>query len=87
MWSLLHLSASLYLYQDSYPSNVMALHNVHVLILVKHIRVVWLSCWLGNCDQSAKLLMLSRLEFFKKSCFSMLCSLMYCEFVDVTDDL
>ena len=52
-----------YSYQRDYPSSVVVLHSVHVLILIKLIIVVWLNCWLGNCDRSAKLLMQSRLNF------------------------
>ena len=37
--------------------------SVHILTLRKHIIVVWLSCWLENCDHSVKFLMQSRLEF------------------------
>ena len=57
------LSEPVFVCRKGYPSNVVVLHSVHVLTLVKLIIVVLLSCWLGNCDQSAKLLMQSRLEF------------------------
>ena len=45
------------------PSSVVVLHSVHELTLVKLIIVVLLSCWLGNCDPSAKLPMQNRLDF------------------------
>ena len=48
---------------EDYPRNVVAPHSVPVLTLGKRIILVWLSWWLGSCNQSVKLPMQSRLEF------------------------
>ena len=57
------LSEAVFVPEKLQPSNVVVLHSVHVLTLGKRIIVLWLSCWLGNCNRSVKLLMQSRLEF------------------------